>query len=544
MTGAPALIVIGIDGGTFDLIDPWVAAGELPAIASLMRGGCVGRLRSTHPPLTPVAWSSMLTGCSPGRHGIYAFLEIPPDSYQPRFLSGGALPLKTVFEMASDAGLRVGALNVPWTWPPPAISGFCLSGIDAPHFGPGIAYPPELFEELTRRFGGYFDKNVPPRREGYALDRLEDRIEKIGAMSRFLLRERPVDLFAVVFVSTDQVQHWFWHHRSVRARDGRRIDDLVLHVWRSVDRQIGRMLEECAGRETTVLLVSDHGAGPCAGGVNLNRWLERQGWLRRSLPSPAARLRRTALRVGGRLLPDALRRRLRRRLGGARRRTLARMLAHGIDWQATDAFCWSDYGNISVNAQGCFSRGRVAASRRDALVDEIAEALMELRSPETGRRIMSAPLRARELYRGDRTQRAPDLLAVPRGYRWEILTDFTLSGPLPEELRGAVIGPSRRQGTHRLHGIFCATGPGIREGGRLSGARIEDVAPTILHLLGQPIPEAMDGRVLSEILRRKDRRRHPPAREAVPMEREGTGATYSAAERARVESDLQGLGYL
>ncbi|MGC9319835.1 MAG: alkaline phosphatase family protein [Armatimonadota bacterium] len=544
MSEFPSLILIGVDGGSFDLIEPWIAAGELPGIASLLRGGCIGRLRSTHPPLTPVAWSSMLTGCSPGRHGIYAFLEIPPERYEPRFLSGGSLPLKTVFEAASDAGLRVGALNVPWTWPPLAVNGFCLSGIDAPDFGPGIAHPPELFDELTRRFGGYFDKNVPPRTEGYALDRLEDRIEKLGAMSRFLLAARPVDLFAVVFVSTDQVQHWFWRERSVRARDGRCIEDLLLHVWCRVDREIGRIVEECAGRETTVLLVSDHGAGPCTGGVNLNRWLEQEGWLRRSSPSPAGRLRRTALRLGGRLLPDALRRRLRRRLGGARRRTLARLLASGIDWRATEAFCWGDYGNISVNAEERFARGRVAPGRRDALVDEIAEALMEIRSPETGERVMSAPLRGRELYRGDRTERAPDLLAVPRGYRWEILTDFTLSGPLPEGLRGSVIGPSRRQGTHRLQGIFCATGSGIREGGRLSGARIEDVAPTILHLLGQAIPEDMEGRALSEILRREKRQAHRPVREALSMEREGTSAAYSAAERARVERDLQGLGYL
>jgi len=538
MSDLPRVVVIGIDGGTLDLVRPWARAGQLPALAALLGDGGAGTLLSTQPPLTPVAWSSMLTGCSPARHGTCGFLRIPRNSYAPEFLSGGSLALPTVFELASEAGLRVGALNVPWTWPPRPVNGFWLSGLDAPGFGPEIAELRGLFEELAARFDGYFDKLVPPRREGYELDRLEGSITKLGAIGRHLVQTRPVDLFAMVFTSSDQVQHWFWHERSASARDGRRVEDLVLHTYRLIDEEIGRLLDECAGPETTVLVISDHGAGPCEGGINLNRWLAQRGMLR--FTGGGSGLRGLALRAG-RMLPGRLRERLRRRVVGQRRRMLSEVLAGGIAWEDTDAFCWSDYGSISLNLEGRFAAGRVRVGQREAMLHELSEALLALRDPETGERVMSAPLRGDDLYGAQPD--APDLLAVTRGYRREILSDFTTSGPLPGDLGKRVFGPSVRQGTHRLEGMLCAHGPGVRAGFAPSGARIQDIAPTVLHLLGEAVPDYMDGRVLSELFARGPAAAPPRREDREPSRRDGA-AGYSAEERERVERDLNALGYL
>lgn len=533
----PRVIVIGIDGGTLDLAGPWADAGELPALSALMRGGASGALLSTQPPLTPVAWSSMLTGCAPARHGTFGFLRIPRDRYAPEFLCGGSLTLPTVFEMASDAGLRVGAINVPWTWPPRPVSGFWLSGLDAPAFGPEIAHPAGLFEELAARFDGYFDKLIPRRREGYALDGLETSIAKLGGMTRYLARTRPVELLAVVFTASDQVQHWFWHERSVIARDGRRVEDLLLHTWRVIDEQIGLIVEECAGPDTIILVISDHGAGPCEGGINLNRWLAEQGML--GFAGGGAGLRGLALRAG-RMLPERLRERLRGRAVGRRRQMLSEVLARGIAWAETDAFCWSDYGALSLNLEGRFAAGRVPEGRREVILDELGEALLALRDPQTGERVMSAPLRGEDLYGAHPD--APDLLAVTRGYRREILSDFTTSGPLPGDLGRRVFGPSVRQATHRLEGMLCACGPGVRPGFVPAGARIEDIAPTVLHVLGEAVPEYMDGRALTELFARGSLA--PPRREDHGPARAAAGDGYSAEERARVERDLGALGYL
>ena len=349
-------------------------------------------------------------------------------------------------------------------------------------------------------------------------------------------------MLAVVFTLTDQVQHWFWRERSVTASDGRQVDDLLLHTYRLVDEQIARVVHELAGAHTTVMLASDHGAGPCDGGINLNRWLADQGWLRLRGPSPRRGLRGLALRLG-RALPLAVRERLRGRLSGRRRRMLSQVLAAGVDWPRTGAFCWSDYGAISIHRKGRFACGAVAEDRADPLADEIAQALLDMRDPRTGERVMSAPLRAAELH-GARDDGAPDLLAVTRGYRREILSEFTPAGPLPGELDSATFGPSLRQATHRLDGLICLHGAGVRAGYALQCARIEDVAPTVMHLLGEPVPEYMDGRVLSEALTREALRRRPPRRGPVELARAQRSGGYSDAERARIERDLGALGYL
>jgi len=361
-------------------------------------------------------------------------------------------------------------------------------------------------------------------------------------MVRYLVQTRPVDLLCVVFTSTDQVQHWFWRERSVIARDGQRIDDLLLHVYRLVDAQIAAIVEECAGPDTTVIIASDHGAGPCRGGLNLNRWLAERGWLRFAERRSRRTLSALALRLA-RAMPTSLRERLRAPLGHRRRRMLSQVLAQGIDWPHTQAFCWSDYGAISVHREHRYASGQVPESQVERLVAEIADALMALRDPTTNDRVMSAVLTAADLH-AETSEDAPDLLAVPCNYEWEILSEFTPAGPLPPSLEGTVFGPSLRQATHRLDGMICLHGPAVREGFTLSRARIEDVAPTIMHLLGLPVPAHMDGRVLSEALERNALCRRPPRREHIDFERLSGTADYSDEERARIERDLGALGYL
>jgi len=236
--------------------------------------------------------------------------------------------------------------------------------------------------------------------------------------------------------------------------------------------------------------------------------------------------------------------RFRTRLSRARRGLISSFLTGRVDWAATSAFCTSDYGNISLNLEGRFPAGRVPQAQRDELRDEIAEALTEIVHPETGERVMSAALRGEDLYHGGGIETAPDLLAVSRGYRYEILTNFVLSGPLPAALERTVFTPPHRQGLHRQEGVFCAAGPGIKTGYQVSGLRIEDVAPTALHLLGQPVPGHMDGRVATQIMEPEVLRRCPPQRHEVETEERDERGRYSDDEEAQVKQTLRGLGYI
>ena len=150
----------------------------------------------------------------------------------------------------------------------------------------------------------------------------------------------------------------------------------------------------------------------------------------------------------------------------------------------------------------------------------------------------------RLIYHGGGIETAPDLLAVSRGYRYEILTNFVLSGPLPAALERTVFTPPHRQGLHRQEGVFCAAGPGIKTGYQVSGLRIEDVAPTALHLLGQPVPGHMDGRVATQIMEPEVLRRCPPQRHEVETEERDERGRYSDDEEAQVKQTLRGLGYI
>ena len=184
------------------------------------------------------------------------------------------------------------------------------------------------------------------------------------------------------------------------------------------------------------------------------------------------------------------------------------------------------------------------AASRERLREEIADALAEVVHPETGERVMSAPLQAEEIYHGGRMEGAPDLLAVTRGYRYEILSNFVLSGPLPASVDRAVFTPPQREGLHRQEGIFCASGPGIKRGYQAIGLRIEDIAPTVLHLVGQAVPEYMDGRVATQILDRASLGQRPPRRRKMEIVDGAGRGGYDETEEAQVKETLRGLGYL
>ena len=129
---AKRVVVIGWDGATFDIIKPLLAQGRMPALAALLARGAHGPLRSTVPPVTPVAWTSFATGTSPGRHGIFDALTLDPASHEVRFVSAAMRRVPPIWRVLSDRGRPSGAVNVPVTWPPDAIDGFVIPGMFTP----------------------------------------------------------------------------------------------------------------------------------------------------------------------------------------------------------------------------------------------------------------------------------------------------------------------------------------------------------------------------------------------------------------------------
>lgn len=549
------LLVIGLDGATFDLIEPW--RDDLPHLARLMDQGAWGPLRSTVPPATFPAWTSLMTGVNPGRHGIFDFTRRVPGSYRVEFLNATYRRRPSVWWLLSQADRRVGVIGLPVTYPPEPLNGFLISGFDAP-VATGIdrsfVYPSELYDEIRQAVGPYEitdfqELRIGPGWHEIALGKLLYAAQRRTEIAAYLLDREPWDCFFVHFGESDTVAHhlWAFHDpdspRHVASPD---LGDAIHQVYRALDRAVGELAAR-AGDEAKIMIVSDHGSGGTGEGIiHLNRWLAEQGWLRFDLPGAAdwavAGLKRLGLALPVPLQEWAFRGPLRRLVG--RLESSARLA--GIDWANTRAFSEevNTLPGVWLNVQGREPLGTVApGDDYERLRNEILTHLAGWRNPETGEPVVARAWRREDLYHGPAVNDAPDIVLEPaldRGYSYTFLSSGGRPGdPLRKlaahERLGAKGGSMN--GSHRPDGVFILAGADLRPGVCLTGTQIVDVAPTLLHLLDVPLPGNLDGRVLVELT--GGQARLAPGRAATDPKPN----PYTAAETTAVSRRLQSLGY-
>ncbi len=535
----PELTIVGLDAATFDVIDPLIAAGDLPNLARLLERGAHGRLRSTTHPLTPLAWTTMVTGVNAGRHGIWDFSERDETGYRLRLVNGSDNRAPALWTRLSAAGRRVGVVNVPFTWPAPEVDGFVIAGMDAWAREDGMTTPRELLSELQGRFGKLLvDHSFPLDDRGrFDLAQVGAVCDQRVAIVDWLLSRYEPELLFVVFMAADHVHHLGWPEWEEQGRDS-----AVAEVYRILDRSLGELLERVG--DGNVLVVSDHGGGALRGVVNLNAWLEREGFLAyasRADLGASARHRLFELR---RRLPQGLRDAARQRLPGLRERAHRATAPEIVDWARTRAFSYGVFGNIVVNLRGRERDGIVEpGAEYEQVRDEIAARLLELRAPD-GEPVVAAVHRREDLYAGPELAKIPDLIVEFRDYAW--LGKGNLTGRTPtiwDTIAPRAHPGATYAGSHRPDGIFVLAGPAARAGVELS-AGIADVAPTALYLLGEPIPEELEGRLLAEAIEPALLDGRPPEY-AEPAEVEvGAPRPYDAEGAAEVEERLRSLGYL
>src|SRR5438067_1958563 len=143
---SPKLTVLGWDAATFDIIDPLIEAGQLPNLRRIFEAGSRGVLRSTMPPITSQAWATAFTGVNAGRHGLWEFVERYGSGYRLRLVNGSFRRAPAVWDYLSAKGRAVGIVNVPFTWPAQAVTGFMLAGLDAADRERGMAHPQSLVD--------------------------------------------------------------------------------------------------------------------------------------------------------------------------------------------------------------------------------------------------------------------------------------------------------------------------------------------------------------------------------------------------------------
>ena len=548
-------IILGLDGATFDVLLPRVEQGQMPNLAALLKEGVWGGLQSTTPPFSAQAWVSLATGKNQARHGVVDFWEPSPwppalaPGHRRSFVTARLIRGETLWQTAGRHGLRVGVVNVPVTYPPQMVNGYLVSGFLTPQGGAGFTYPPALKDQILSLVPDYhpdpFDPLGASKRQ---ILELEGWMQKHEQVARHLLEREPVDLFFSVVQALDHLQHLFWNDIAGQA-DDHAYAPLIDRCFGLADQIIGHRRQMLDGR-TNLFLVSDHGFGPAHKWFHVNRFLLERGLLALG-ETQGGGLGSTLNRLG--LTPQKLRgliRRmdvlgLRRRMGRLARVTLGRQIDRSltlpIDWGQTQAVSGSPaVEGIYVNLKGREPQGIVEpGAPYETLRERLMAELQVLRDPETGETVVHAVYRREDLYDGPFLDLLPD-----------VVFGFGDSPYLASDALGAVQMLERLprdylQGRHRSTGIFVAAGPDIRDGGRIEGAQIVDVAPTVLYALGLPIPEDMDGRPLLEILNPDYQQAHPVRYSRPELAEEASPEPgYDAEEAAEMERRLRGLGYV
>lgn len=549
-------LLLGLDGATFDLLTPWMAQGHLPNLKRLTQEGTWGDLASTVPPTTAPAWAACFTGVNPGKHGIYDFRESPFFDARRPLISSRSVRAPKLWHLLNRHGKRAGVLNVPITYPPEPLDGFVVSGMMTP--GPEVAftYPPALKEELLRAIPDYVINVDIPRydvedeTDAYAfLDEIARSFERRAAAFFYLMERHEWHFLMVVFIVMDRIQHLLWKYyddpdnRFYTSERAPRLRARILEVYQQVDAFLGEVLGRLDD-DTDLLLVSDHGFGPTQAWINVNHWLQAEGLLR---VNPKVLLRKRlfyeAMRLNGTplvqaIVPPALRRAVRQRVRQTRS-TFRSDLVESIDWEQTQAFfasipCQGIYVNVKRDGQGTVEPG----AAYDALRERLRQGLLALRDPRTGEQVVDEVHFREEVYHGPYTDWAPDLLFVAHNYAYLGRELLGTPGAIETSMNWA-------NGFHRPNGIFLARGRGFHAGRHIEGARIMDIAPTILYRMGLPVPSYMDGRPLQEAMTEDFCSAHPLQQEEASLEvLRGAAETYSDDESAEIEARLRGLGYM
>lgn len=529
MTGEPRgsnrAFVLGLDGVPWGHLEGWMRDGHLPNFAALADDGVSGPLESTRPPSTPLAWPSIATGVWPDKHGIYAFYRLRSD-YRRRMNTSATLAAPAMWDVATPAVVA----NVPMTYPAPEIDGALVAGMMSPTMDDGFTHPPALREAIREHVPDYvvgLDWSEYGDDRGAFVEDVTAMVEARRHLLRLLLDRRDWRLFFVVFTAPDRFQHGFWDETA------------LLEHYRLIDDVVGEVREHASARDANLYVVSDHGFGPVDRQVSANGLLARSGHLeRKGDDGTRGVLDRAGVTKGA--IRDTF-----SRLGvdlNATLRSLPRWLVdsvaervpggHGlydIDYEASAAFVHGP-GNVYVNDTDRFDPGVVAPADRPRVTADLRDRFEAVTDPASGDRVFAVH-DGDELFPTD--DGSPDLVVVPEpGYKVVKSLSGDVFTDLPPE-----------SGDHRPEGVVLAAGPDVADVDDFAGASVVDVAPTVLHGLGEAVPASADGTVLDLFdpdavpgLRPVETRAYEGASAGG-----GDGPDHDAGD---VEDRLRGLGYV
>jgi predicted AlkP superfamily phosphohydrolase/phosphomutase len=530
------VVLIGLDGATFAILDPLMDNGVMPFLREFTAQGVRGVLRSTPHPLTPQAWTSLMTGRTPGNHGIFDFVQVDQRRDSPAYtlVTSADVQCETIWSIASRQECRVTALNFPCMFPAPQINGFVIPGYVPWSYLSRAVHPRSLYPRLKAQQGFNARELATDWQlerqavQGLPEDDLASWVEfhtvrerRWFEIARFLMQEEPCELTAVLFDGVDRLQHLCYHLLDPRlasqatAASARHAQSLCLEYFRQLDGFLAEIVA-LAGPEAQVFMASDHGFTAAGDQIfYANAWLQQHGYLEWAEGTP--------IDDAGRLALDE----------NTESSTL-------IDWSSTTAFALTSSSNaIFIRQAQTPGAPGVRAEEYGAFRQRLIESLLAFSDPKTGERVIERVVTREEAFPGHHIDRAPDLTLFLREPGF--LSILRANTPLQ---------PRRAPyGAHHPHGIFLGCGPGLRTGEKVAPFSIVEMAPTLLYSLGLPIPSDMEGTPVLSAFTPAFVTAHPmrleePDQPRAALPHEPVPALLPAAAEAQIMERLKALGYL
>lgn len=474
------VVVIGVDGADWRLINPWIKDGHLKHLNEIINKGAQGILTSTIPPFTLPSWTSIFTGVNPGKHGIADNLIRVGDKIRPGLSTYRKAPL--LWKLLGYSGMKSIVVNDPVTYPPEPINGIMVTGFLTPPDSDSYTYPPEIKDEVDKASGGYmpelpldYDKLIAhDKKEAY--DFVQRFAQKTADSALYLMRNHEWDVFDVTFTSTDRLQHFYWHDKDILREH---------YVW--LDSIIGKLVDLASNDEAEIIVVSDHGFAPVHKSVHVNTILAEEGLIQ----IRSSKLRLAMNKVG--LTSESLTNLLQHmKLLDITSKLMPQRLKQTLPSKNSKSISGRPIAKLS-SAAGIFIE-RKLCDDYEAVRSLIIRSLSSLRDGD--KNVMAGVHKPEEVLWGPLTSRAPDLLVIPN-------EGYYLSTAIKDSVLSEAIQPGsgiRRTGEHRMQGIFIAYGPSIKHTRDLN-LHTWDIAPTILHFLALPVPRYMDGTIAKSIFR-------------------------------------------
>lgn len=482
--GDRKVIVIGLDGATWDLIKPWADKGELPTFKKLMNEGVWGILESPFPVTVP-SWACYSTGKNPGKFGVFDWIKIDVKNKKINAVSYQDFKSKEIWNYLNEYGIKTGIINIPHTYPPKKVNGFMISGMLASEIS-NYTYPKSLkgeLEEIGYRIHPKYPLHLIAKDNKKYINNVKQLIKLRFNIAKLKIGE--VDFLHLTIFYIDYIQHFLWNSHE------------VLDVWKTIDSELGKFLRDLEARNTkfTLILMSDHGFTKLKSGLGfyLNVFLVRKGLLRLKNMNLYRLLYKCKIRFE--VLSDITKKIKLYEFGRKYFKKISRKFPAN-DGEITHEGLESviDWDNsIAVNIGGIVGQIYLLEDDKDSIF-QLKKQLPMIKDPITGEPVISEIYLKEEIISGKFSSNAPDIFVYPNeGY---VIGRFNIYGDIFQK--------SVWKATHTKHGIFLLYGEDIKQHSTetaIPQISIYDLAPTILYLFSVPIPEDMDGRILVEFLK-------------------------------------------